>query len=204
MPCYLSMTKFKIINNELTINKEITKLDQFAFDVIGIIKKYTKYVIISGYVSIFFGRSRATEDIDMFIEEMPYEKFLKMYDEFVSKGFEFTIDNASELYHSYLKNNDPINVWRKNLPLLRMEIKVAKKPGQMIVIKNPFKVHVNDKEILFGQIESQIAYKRFISCSEKDMEDARHLEIVFEGLDKERIIYYKNIFEKDEDKNGFC
>ena len=69
------MVKFKIIDNELTINKETTKLDQFAFDVIDIIKKYTNYVIISGYVSIFFGRSRATEDIDMFIEKIPYRLF---------------------------------------------------------------------------------------------------------------------------------
>ena len=191
------MVKFKIINNELTLNKKITKLDQFAFDVIDILKKYTKYVIISGYVSIFFGRSRATEDIDMFIEEIPYDKFLEMYNKFTAINFEFTIDNPAKLYNDYLMNNIPINIWRKNLPLLRMEIKIAKKPSQKLVLKNPIKVKVDNKEIFFSQIESQIAYKRYVSKSEKDLEDARHLEIVFEDIDKEKIKYYKDLFEKE-------
>lgn len=190
------MVKFRIINNELKLDKKITKLDEFAFDVIEIIQKYTRYVIISGYVSIFFGRARATEDIDMFIEEMSYEKFLKMYREFTDKGFEFTIEDPSNLYKDYLMDNLPINVWRKDKPLLRMEIKLAKKTSQL-VLNNPITVHINNKSILFAQIESQIAYKRYISKSEKDLEDARHLEIVFEDINKEKIKYYKELFEKE-------
>lgn len=191
------MTQFKRANNELKIDKKITILDQFAFDVIDIIQKFTKYVIISGYVSIFFGRARATEDIDMFIEGMQYDSFLQMYDEFIKKGFEFTIDNASELYHYYLMAGMPINIWRKNKPLLRMEIKLAKKPNQKMVMYNPLKVDIHNKRILFADIESQIAYKRYISKSEKDLEDARHLEIVFEDINREKIKYYKELFEKE-------
>jgi len=191
------MVKFRIINNKLKIDKKTTKLDEFALEIIEIIKKYTNYVIISGYVSIFFGRSRATEDIDMFIEELSYEKFLEMYKEFTNKSFEFTIDEPAELYHNYLMKATAINIWRKGFPLLRMEIKLARKPGQKMVLKNPVRVSFGDKEILFGQIESQIAYKRYVSASEKDLEDARHLEIVFDGLNKEKIKYYKTIFEKE-------
>ena len=191
------MAKFKIVNNELKINKTITKLDLFAFDVIDLIQKHAKYVIIFGYVSIFFGRSRATEDIDMFIDKIDYKKFLKMYNEFVSKGFEFTIANPESLYHEYLEQDVPINVWRKGFPLLRMEIKFALKPSQKQVLNNPVKVFVGDKLVQFGSIESQIAYKRYISKSEKDLEDARHLEIVFEGLDAEKIKYFRKLFENE-------
>ncbi|MBW3003796.1 hypothetical protein KY337_04475 [Candidatus Woesearchaeota archaeon] len=198
------MVKFKVINNELRINKTITKLDKFAFDVIEIIEKYTKYVIISGYVSIFFGRSRATEDIDMFIEKISYDRFIEMYNEFVSKGFEFTVDNHEDLYNEYLMKGTAINIWRKDFPLMRMEIKVAKKTGQKLVLLNPIKVYVNDNKILFSQIEAQIAYKRYISASEKDIEDARHLEIVFDDIDIEKIKYFKDLFNKDENKNGLC
>ena len=191
------MVKFKIINNEVRIDKNITKLDQFALDVVGIIKKNTKYVIISGYVSIFFGRARATEDIDMFISEFPYEQFVKMYDEFAEKGFEFTVDSPNDLYLEYLLNKTPINVWRKGFPLLRMEIKLAKKTSQKQILLSPIRIRLNEKEILFAGIESQIAYKRYIAKSEKDLEDARHLEIVFEDIDKEKIKYFKHIFEKE-------
>jgi len=191
------MVKFKIINNEIIINKTITKLDQFALDVIDIIKKYTNYVIISGYVSIFFGRARATEDVDMFISEFPYEQFIKMHDEFIENGFEFTIDNPKDLYFEYLLNKTPINIWRKGFPLLRMEIKLAKKQSQKQVLLSPIHIKLDEKEILFADIESQIAYKRYIAKSEKDLEDARHLEIVFEDIDKEKIKYFKRIFEKE-------
>ena len=50
------------------------------FDLINILEKYADYVIIAGYGSIFFGRARATEDIDLFIKRIPYAKFKKMYD----------------------------------------------------------------------------------------------------------------------------
>ena len=84
------MAEFQVIDNTISINKHITELDLFVLNITKIIEKYANYVIISGYVSIFFGRARATEDIDMFIEEMPYEQFLKMYREFTDKGFEET------------------------------------------------------------------------------------------------------------------
>ena len=48
-----------------------------------------------------------------------------------------------------------------------------------------------------GDIESQIAYKRYILKSEKDLEDARHLEIVFPKIDKEKVLYYKQFFEHE-------
>jgi hypothetical protein len=191
------MAKFKIVNSELKISKTITKLDKFAFDVVDIIQKYAKYVIISGYVSIFFGRSRATEDIDMFIDTIEYKKFFKMYSEFVSKDFEFTIANPESLYHEYLEQDVPINVWRKGFPLLRMKIKFALKPSQKQVLNNPVKVFIGGKQINFGPIESQIAYKRYILKSEKDLEDARHLEIVFEGIDAEKIKYFRKMFENE-------
>ena len=135
----------------------------------------------------------------MLIGKISYEDFLAMYKEFTENSFEFTIENPDKLYHDYLTKGTAINVWRKGFPLLRMEIKLAKSLGQKMVLNNPIKVHFDSKEILFCQIEAQIAYKRYISASEKDLEDARHLEIVFEGLKKEKIKYYNNIFEKDED-----
>jgi len=192
------MVKFKIVNNELKINKKVTKLDEFAFNIINIIKKYTKYVIVSGYVSIFFGRSRATEDIDMLVKKIDYDRFLKMYNEFLVKGFEFNIDDPKSLYGDYLMNDTAINIWKKGFPLLRMEIKIAKSLGQKIVIENPIKIMLGNQEILFSQIEAQIAYKRYILAAEKDLEDARHLEIVFEDINKEKIKYYKHIFEKKQ------
>ncbi|MBU5688714.1 MAG: hypothetical protein KQA41_00585 [Candidatus Aenigmarchaeota archaeon] len=50
-------------------NKKINNLDKFVIKFVKILEKYTRYVIVSGYVSILFGRSRATEDIDIIVEK---------------------------------------------------------------------------------------------------------------------------------------
>lgn len=189
------MAKFRIKGNKLKIDKKITKLDGFVLETVRIVSKYADYVIIGGYISIFFGRARATEDIDIFIKKIDFGRFSGMFDEFNSKGFEFNIEDKKALYNDYLAHGLPINVWRKNLPLLRLEIKFALKESQKKAFENPFTALFEGKQLMFAGIESQIAYKRYILKSEKDLEDARHLELVFEGLDKNLIQKYKKEFE---------
>jgi predicted nucleotidyltransferase len=189
------MTVFKVENNKVVINKEITELDRFVFELVNIIEKYCGYIIISGYVSIFFGRSRATEDVDMFIDNLSYESFNKLFCELLKKGYELNEDNQEHLYLDYLQKGTSINIWKKDFPLLRLEVKIAKKKSQKESLDNPIEVSINGKyRLFFPQIESQIAYKRYIAKSQKDIEDARHLEIVFSSIDKNKIKYYKNQF----------
>ena len=79
------MAEFEVVKNELRIKKHLTKLDLFVIDTLKIISKYTEYVVISGYVSIFFGRARATEDVDIFIGDISWENFRKLCEEATSK-----------------------------------------------------------------------------------------------------------------------
>lgn len=144
--------------------------------------------------AFFFGRARATEDVDIFIDELTYESFKHMYDSFVKSGYEFTVDNPFALYRECLKSNVQINVWRNDFPLLRIEMKIASKLSQKLVLKERMAVKFKGKLLYFAPVESQIAYKRFIAKSDKDLEDARHLEIVFKNLDRGRIERFKNLF----------
>lgn len=191
------MPAFEIRNNEITVNKEITKLDEFVIKLLSIIEKYTKYAIIGGYCSIFFGRGRATEDIGVFMEDIPYKKFEEMYDELTGEGYELTIDDPKSLYDDYLHDSLSIRVWEKGFPLLNIEVKIAKKKTQKEALNNRLTINFNGKKIYFGRIEAQIAYKRYILKSQKDLEDARHLEIVFKNLNKELIEHYRIAFEDE-------
>lgn len=191
------MVEFEVKNKELHIKKQLTKLDQFVIEALAILGKYVDYVLISGYVSIFFGRARATEDVDLFIDEIIPEKFFKFYDEAISKGYEFNIENPEDLYHEYLQDNLSINMWRKSLPLIRLEIKIAKKPSQKMSLKDKIKVFYNGDFLFFSPVEYQIAYKKAILKSDKDLEDARHLEIVFKNINKELIDSYTKIVLKE-------
>lgn len=191
------MASFEVIDGKINLNKQVTKLDQFVLDIAKIIDESAKYVIISGYVAIFFGRSRASEDVDMFIEEIPFEKFKQLYDMLLKNGYELTVDDPEELYQYYLLEDLSINIWKKGFSLIRMEVKFAKKPSQKLALQNRIIVHFGENILYLGNIEAQIAYKRYILKSEKDLEDARHLEIVFPKINKERITHYKQLFESE-------
>ena len=82
----------KIVYKKDTIsieNKIVSALDRFVFDFIRLLEKYTDYVIVSGYVSILFGRSRGTEDIEILIKRFDEHVFTKFYDLLIKKGYYF-------------------------------------------------------------------------------------------------------------------
>ena len=66
---------------EIKLDKELSELDKFAIEFLSILEKYTNYVVISGYVTILLGRTRATDDIDVFIKPLSKEKFIHLYNE---------------------------------------------------------------------------------------------------------------------------
>jgi len=68
--------KIEFKNDQITFDKQLNKLDKFVIEFISILNEFDiKYVIISGYVSILFGRNRASEDIDIFVEKLNFTKF---------------------------------------------------------------------------------------------------------------------------------
>ena len=72
---------------EIKTSKELSNLDKFALDFINIIKKYVEYTVISGYVSILLGRSRVSEDIDVYIKKIDIQQFKKMCQELLENNF---------------------------------------------------------------------------------------------------------------------
>ncbi|MGI0038162.1 MAG: hypothetical protein ACRD99_07370 [Nitrososphaera sp.] len=49
----------------IKLDKELNDLDRLVIDFVAILNRCKiNYVLVSGYVSIHFGRSRSSEDID--------------------------------------------------------------------------------------------------------------------------------------------
>jgi predicted nucleotidyltransferase len=191
------MPKFSIIEGKLTLSKELNYIDEFVLKAIKILTKYTDYVIVSGYVAIFFGRSRGSEDVDIFLKELPLERFQEMYRDLAANGFAWTIDNPDELYQEYLMQGTPIGVWEKDFPLLRIDMKFPKELSQRNLFTDRIKVLFDNHAIWMANIESTIAYKEEIARSEKDILDAKHLRLVFEGLNPAKIESYKKLFHQE-------
>ena len=180
--------KYNKKKKEIILDKELNYLDKFALDFFNIAIKYTDCVIISGYVSILLGRSRATEDVDIFIKKISKETFYLLYNDLVSNGFWcINSDNPDALF-DYLKENLAIRFARGKIPLPNMEMKFPKDKLDEDAFEDSIRVKLPNGEIKISSIERHIAFKKYFLGSEKDDEDALHIEELFkEDIDYEKI-----------------
>ncbi len=83
----------EIKQGKIILEKELNNLDKLVIDFVNILKNYSEYVLVSGYVSILFGRSRISEGIDLLIPKMNFEKFIQLYNSLKEKFWCINVDN---------------------------------------------------------------------------------------------------------------
>lgn len=173
------MMEIKYSNDEIIFEKNLNELDNFTISFCDILNKLNiKYVVVSGYVSILFGRSRSSEDIDLIIEKISLEKFKDLWGELNSK-FECIISSEYEVaYRDYLEEGISIRFAEKGKFIPNMEVKFPKTNLDKWTLENRIKVLVNEKLLFVSRIEVQIPFKFFLG-SEKDIEDAKYLYEIF-------------------------
>ncbi|MBS3172592.1 hypothetical protein J4438_03360 [Candidatus Woesearchaeota archaeon] len=181
-----------ISKKEILIDKELSELDLFTLDFIKILKKYTNYVIVSGYVSILLGRSRVSEDVDIIIPKLDFKKFELLADDLKKNNFYCLNNEKNRDIYDYLVKNTAVRFAKKNTVIPNIEIKFEKNKFDKISLNNTIKVKIENYEIVISQLELQIAFKEKVLKSQKDMEDARHIRnVANEHLNFELIDSYK-------------
>ncbi len=190
----------EFLKGKIVFDKELSDLDKLVIDFVGILNSCKiKYVIVSGYVVLLFGRPRATEDVDILIEHFDFEKFNKFAAILKEKGWDIlNSDDISELYHEFLKKNTAIRIFKGTI-YPNMEIKFAHNIINDEALKNPLKVILNGKELLISPFEQQIAYKLYLG-SDKDIQDAKYLFKLFRDKLDIRKLMQMNKALKVEDK----
>ncbi len=166
-------------NEDISFKKEISVLDDFTLHFTEILTKHeVKYVIVSGYVAILFGRSRMSEDVDILIEPISHDEFLKLWSE-LEQTYECLItSNPDDAYHGYLENHNAISFAQKGNFIPNMEMKFVKNDLDRYSMKKRKHVKLNDRSLFISPLELQIPYKLFLG-SKKDVEDARFLFKLF-------------------------
>ncbi|NJD77268.1 MAG: hypothetical protein FIB08_09270 [Candidatus Methanoperedens sp.] len=183
-------------------NKVVSKLDLFVIDFINILKKYADYTVVSGYVSILFGRSRGTEDIDILIKIIDLDTFIKFYKELTGKKYWFlNAENPMELY-GMLEDKLAIRIAAKEAVIPNIEIKFIKSDLDKASLDEHKVVNIGKDTINISPIELQIAFKLYLG-SDKDIEDAVYLyEIFIKYIDKKKLNQYMNILKVKGAKYG--
>ena len=194
----------EIKDNKIILNKELNSLDTFVISFIKILDKLKiNYVIISGYVSILFGRNRSSEDIDIIIEKIDFLRFKDLWAE-VNKNFEcLNTENPEEAYKEYLLNHTSIRFSEKKKYIPNIELKFPNEdsnPLDLVSLKEKKLVNLNKNPLFISPIEIQIAFKFFLG-SEKDIEDALYLYEIFKN--KLNISLIQQISKKLEVKDLF-
>ncbi|MCZ7402864.1 MAG: hypothetical protein O8C61_11645 [Candidatus Methanoperedens sp.] len=173
--------------------RERTILDKFAGDFVNIVEKHAKYIIVSGFVAIAHGRSRGTEDIDLIIERIEKDPFKEMHNDLLQAGFEcIQSEDPDVIYDDYLKDKTSVRYTRKGHFLPEMELKLARDELDEYQIRTRKKLPLTGLDLYFSSIEMNIAFKEELLTSEKDIDDADHLRIIYsEVLDENEITQIK-------------
>ncbi len=169
---------------KIVFNRELSNLDELVLKFCGILHRLNiRYVIISGYIAILFGRSRNTEDVDLFIEKISRAKLDELWKVLDEDGFEgvstFSPAEAFETLHDKTSIRFALKgTWKPNF-----ELKFPVSPSSQYAMTKRVLVVLNGRELYTSEIEMQIAYKLLLT-GDKDLEDAHHLYTVFkEQLD---------------------
>ncbi len=198
--------EYDVKNRQIKINKILNELDKFTINFVKILEKHSAYVIVSGYVSILLGRSRASEDVDLLVPDMPFQNFLTLFNDLINQGYECANTSIP---------NDAFEMWDehairfyKEQPVPNIEFKKITNEIQKKALAEKISVIMGEDKLFISPLELQIAYKLSIMSkgdieeisSDKDFEDAKHLYDVFlEKLNKEELLKFMKLF-KVEDK----
>lgn len=177
--------EFEYDGKVLKFDKTFSDLDKLVIGFIKILEKTgIQYVIISGYVAILLGRSRTTEDIDIFIDKINFEDFSKFFNAIADNGYWLVDSDSLEDAFDRLQKALSIRAAKKDTVIPNFEIKYAKKETDFLSLRKPMKVIVNGTELLMSPLEIQIPFKVWLG-TEKDIEDATHIyELFKDKIDK--------------------
>jgi len=189
---------------QIEFEKELNSLDKFVIDFTGVLNKLKiKYVVVSGYVAILFGRNRTSEDVDLLIEESDFEKFLQLWNELSEKFDCLNTNSPEKAYEEFLLKETAIRFSEKKKYVPNIEVKFAKTELDKWTVENRKKVLLNNKKLFVSPIELQITFKLLLG-SKKDIEDARYLHNIFKDyLKKDLLQYFKRKLKIEEAFNKY-
>ncbi|UCE14969.1 MAG: hypothetical protein JSV04_07270 [Candidatus Heimdallarchaeota archaeon] len=142
-----------------------------------------------------------SEDIDVLIPKLTKKEFGKLYEEFLSKNFWSINSELLEDNYALLIDNHAIRMTRKEWVIPNIEIRYIADEIDKLTFKSRIKVILPVGTLEVSPPEIQIAYKRHVLGSEKDFEDAIHLEEIFKDkIDEHLLKTFEELLQREYPK----
>jgi hypothetical protein len=199
--------EIKMSGGRIKLKKELNDLDKLVIDFTKILdRNKIKYVLVSGYVSILFGRSRSSEDVDVIAKKIFKRKFLALWKSLLKENFHCIVppDSVESAYENYLTKRASLKFSRKGQFVPNIEFKFPKvEELDNWVLDHSVQVLLNGKPIRISPVELQIPYKLYLG-TEKDIEDALHLYKLFKDkLNQKLLRQFLVKLDKEDDFNKY-
>ncbi len=175
----------ELSDNTLEISRTLSELDKDVIEFVAVLDSCdVNYVIVSGYVAILTGRSRATEDIDIILERLSAKEMDRLVSTLKNRGYWGMAMPLDEMY-SMLSEGDRIRIAEEGEMFPNFETWFVSNDVEREALETALRVELNDSLIQISPIELQIAYKLRLAqqagtLDGKDFEDALHLYLTFE------------------------
>ncbi|WP_276248554.1 hypothetical protein [Haladaptatus sp. YSMS36] len=173
-------------DDTLSISRTLSDLDREVLAFTRLLDSCdVNYVIVSGYVAILTGRSRATEDIDVILEPLSATEVDGLVSTLKDAGYWRMAMPLDEM-HSMLSDGERIRIAEQGELYPNFETWFASNDVERESLDAALTVKLDGDSLNISSIELQIAYKLRLaqharSMDGKDFEDALHLYLTFEG-----------------------
>lgn len=164
----------EFVDDEIRIDKSPSALDALILDVADVLDEIgIRYAVVSGYVAVLVGRSRATEDIDVIAEPFDEETADELATRLGDAGYWGSAMPLDAL-HETLADGAPFRIAEDGHRVPNVELKFASDEYDYASLDDSITVRLRDRSLVVGSLELQIAYKLYLG-TRMDFEDALHL-----------------------------
>lgn len=176
----------ELSDESLSVSRTLSDLDRSVIEFTEVLSSSAiDYVIVSGYVVILTGRSRATEDVDVILEPLSEDETEDLVDTLKEHDYWGMAMPLDETY-AMLSDGDRIRIAREDAMYPNFEVWFASNDVEREALARSLTAEFDGSRIEVSPIELQIAYKLRLaqaagSTAGKDFEDALHLYLTFEG-----------------------
>ena len=174
----------------VVIDKPPSDLDRLILEVGDILDDIgVEYSVVSGYVAVLFGRSRATEDINVTTERFDEETADELTNRLQEAGYWGSAMPLDDL-HETLSDDLPVRIAEEGHRVPNVELKFVSDEYDRISLDNAVSIRLGGETLRVGSLEFQIAYELDMGAR-KDYEDALYLhEVVGPSLNRTALEEY--------------
>jgi len=189
-------------DGEVVIAKPPSDLDRLLLSVVSVLEDVgVEYAVVSGYVAVLFGQSRATEDIDVITERFDEETATELATQLRAAGYWGSAMPLDDLYDT-LTDELPIRVAEDGHIVPNVELKFASDSADYTSLRNTTTVTLDGESFHIGSLEFQIAYKLDMG-TQKDYEDALYLyEVTEPNLNTRQLEEYVERLGVEDEYDG--